>query len=148
MTELQNNWDTSSLGTVCDIVRGITFSASAKQLEKTDMNVCCLRTTNIQREIRWDDVYYVPREFVKRDAQFVQVGDVLMSMANSYELVGKVAVARTVPCETAFGAFLSVVRPRNIILGQYLFHFLRSDNVQQTIREGSSVMSILKCRTG
>ena len=138
MSELPNNWDTTSLETVSDVVRGITFPASAKQFEKTDLNVCCLRTTNIQREILWADVYFVPREFVKRDEQYVKIGDVLMSMANSYELVGKVAVVRTIPFKTAFGAFLSAVRPKDAILGQYLFHFLRSDQVQREIRESSS----------
>ena len=61
-----------------------------------------------------------------------------MSMANSYELVGKVAVARELPHESAFGAFLSAVRPLPALDGQYLFHFLRSDSVQRQIRDGSS----------
>ncbi|MCC6924138.1 MAG: restriction endonuclease subunit S [Nitrosomonas sp.] len=138
MKALPITWTVSSLHTVCDIVRGITFPASAKQFEKDELNICCLRTSNIQREIRWEDVYFIPRQYVKQDAQFVQIGDILMSMANSYELVGKVAVARMLPYETAFGAFLSAIRPRDVIFGQYLFHFLRSDATQHEIRVGSS----------
>lgn len=138
MSGLPTTWATTTLEHVSDIVRGITFPASVKAPMKTELNVCCLRTTNIQREIQWNNVYFVPREYVKRDAQLVQIGDVLMSMANSYELVGKVAVVRTIPYEAAFGAFLSAVRPREVILGQYLFHFLRSNRVQREIREGSS----------
>jgi type I restriction enzyme S subunit len=126
------------LGELSDIVRGITFPASAKEMTKTQSNVCCLRTANIQEEVRWDDVYFVSRAFVKRDDQFVRRGDVLMSMANSYALVGKVAVARAIPHEAAFGAFLSAVRPREMLHGQYLFHYLRTPAVQRQIREGSS----------
>jgi type I restriction enzyme S subunit len=97
-----------------------------------------LRTTNVQKTLRWDDVYYVPREYVKREDQFVQVGDILMSMANSYELVGKVALATVVPEATAFGAFVSAVRPTALTKSPYLFHLLRTQAVQLALREGSS----------
>jgi len=61
-----------------------------------------------------------------------------MSMANSYELVGKVAIAKKVPYETAFGAFLSAIRPSSQTDGNYLFSLLRSEAVQLALREGSS----------
>lgn len=138
MSELPAGWTRAHLGELSHIVRGITFPASAKEMTKTANNVCCLRTSNIQKELRWDDVYFVSRSFVKRDDQFVRRGDILMSMANSYELVGKVAVAESIPYETAFGAFLSAVRPGEVLHGQYLFHFLRTAAVQRQIREGSS----------
>jgi type I restriction enzyme, S subunit len=126
------------LGDVSEVIRGITFPASAKEMEKTNSNVCCLRTTNIQREIDWSDVYFLPRSYVRREDQLVHAGDILMSMANSYELVGKVAVARSLPFETAFGAFLAAIRPRHGIHGQFLFHLLRTPRVQAELRMGSS----------
>ena len=138
MREVPEGWVWSTLQTACAIVRGITFPATAKQLEPTETNVCCLRTSNIQKHIDWKDVYYVDRSYVKREDQFVQPGDVLMSMANSYELVGKVAKVLHVPSPTAFGAFLSAVRPTPAVNGSYLFHFLRTDRVQSELREGSS----------
>lgn len=138
MSELPDGWTWSTLQTACAVVRGITFPATAKESEPTDTNVCCLRTSNIQKQINWKDVYYVDRSYVKREDQFVQVGDVLMSMANSYELVGKVAKVLHVPTPAAFGAFLSAVRPTVAVNGNYLFHFLRTDRVQNELREGSS----------
>ena len=138
MSELPQGWVWSTLQTACTVVRGITFPATAKETESTDTNVCCLRTSNIQRQIEWKDVYYVNRSHVKREDQFVQQGDVLMSMANSYELVGKVAKVLHVPSPTAFGAFLSAVRPTQAVNGDYLFHFLRTEQVQSELREGSS----------
>ena len=138
MSELPAGWAWSTLQTACAVVRGITFPASAKEPKPTDANVCCLRTSNIQKQINWKDVYYVDRSYVKREDQFVQVGDVLMSMANSYELVGKVAKVLHVPSPTAFGAFLSAVRPTLAVNKNYLFHFLRTDQVQSELREGSS----------
>jgi len=138
MSELPQGWAWSTLQTACTVVRGITFPATAKEQKPSDSNVCCLRTSNIQQEIKWQDVYYVDRSYVKREDQFVQPGDVLMSMANSYELVGKVAKVLHVPSPTAFGAFLSAVRPTSAVNGSYLFHFLRTEQVQSELREGSS----------
>lgn len=138
MSELPKGWMTTTLEVATKVIRGITFPATAKDSVPSVGNVCCLRTANIQKEVIWSDVYYVDRQYVKRDEQLVQTGDILMSMANSYELVGKVAHVKSVPSPTAFGAFLSAVRPTSVIDGRYLFHFLRSDQVQLELREGSS----------
>lgn len=138
MSKLPLGWTSTTLEVATKVIRGITFPATAKESAPTAENVCCLRTANIQKDVTWGDVYYVSRQYVKRDEQLVQVGDILMSMANSYELVGKVAHVKSVPSPTAFGAFLSAVRPTPVIDGRYLFHFLRSDRVQFELREGSS----------
>lgn len=138
MSGLPSSWASVRLGEVASVVRGITFPASSKEFSKNSTNVCCLRTSNVQSKLRWDDVYYVPREYVKRDDQLVHVGDVLMSMANSYELVGKVALASYVPEAAAFGAFLSAIRPTALTKAPYLFHLLRTHAVQAALRAGSS----------
>ena len=136
--QLPVTWITITLNDISYVVRGITFPAFAKEEIHTPNNVCCLRTSNIQREIEWDDVYFIDRKYVKRDDQFVQTGDVLMSMANSYALVGKVAIASNVPSPTAFGAFLAAIRPTLIVDGKYLFHLLRTNRIQSELREGST----------
>ncbi|WP_343618661.1 restriction endonuclease subunit S [Ralstonia sp.] len=138
MTADVSAWTVASLAELADVVRGITFPASAKEATHTPQNVCCLRTSNVQESVEWGDVYFVPRGYVKRADQLVRPGDILMSMANSYELVGKVAEVKEVPYPTAFGAFLSAVRPRTAIDGKYLFHALRTSRVQAELRRGSS----------
>jgi len=138
MSKLPKNWEYGKLSQAAHVVRGITFPAGEKRNDLAHGYVCCLRTTNVQKKLEWDDVYYVPTSYVKRDEQLVREGDVLMSMANSYELVGKVARAINVPQPAAFGAFLAAVRPTHAIDGGYLYHFLRSSEVQSKLREGSS----------
>lgn len=138
MSKLPMNWTLGQLSQAAHVVRGITFPAGEKQSDFAHGYVCCLRTTNVQQALEWDDVYYVPTNYVKRDDQIVREGDVLMSMANSYELVGKVARADSVPQRAAFGAFLAAVRPTPVIDGGYLYHFLRSSEAQSKLREGSS----------
>ena len=138
MSDLPKNWEYGKLSQAAHVVRGITFPAGEKRNDLAQGYVCCLRTTNVQEKLEWDDVYYVPTSYVKRTEQLVREGDVLMSMANSYDLVGKVARAVNIPQPAAFGAFLAAVRPTNAIDGGYLYHFLRSSDVQSKLREGSS----------
>jgi type I restriction enzyme, S subunit len=138
MSDLPKNWEYGTLSQTAHVVRGITFPAGEKRNDLAQGYVCCLRTTNVQQKLEWHDVYYVPTSYVKRGEQLVREGDVLMSMANSYELVGKVARAINVPQPAAFGAFLAAVRPTHAIDGAYLYHFLRSSEVQSKLREGSS----------
>jgi len=138
VSELPSSWIEAVLEDVCNVIRGITFPASVKEPNNSPTNVCCLRTSNVQREVDWHDIYFVPQDYVKRNDQYVQLGDILMSMANSYELVGKVAVVRDVPYTSAFGAFLAAIRPKVGVHGQYLFHLLRTVQVQSELRRGSS----------
>ena len=105
-------WEWVRLGDVVEVVRGITFPASEKSRVAEEGRVACLRTTNVQDRIEWDDLLYVRREFVTRDEQFVRASDIVMSTANSRELVGKVAIIEEEPeFQTAFGGFLTVLRP-------------------------------------
>ncbi len=130
--DVPENWEFERLGNVVDIVRGITFPASAKQDEPNENNVACLRTANVQADIDWDDLIYVDRSYVKRDDQYLAPSDIVMSMANSRELVGKVAFAHTIPTNSSFGGFLSVLRPRKL-LPDYIMLLLRTRFARETL---------------
>lgn len=115
---IPDGWEWVRLGEVIEVVRGITFPASEKSKVIEEGRIACLRTTNIQDRIEWDDMLYVRREFVTRDEQFIRAKDIVMSTANSRELVGKVAIVENEPdVQTAFGGFLTVLRP--ILLDPY-----------------------------
>lgn len=110
--EIPDNWEWSRLGDVCEIIRGITFPSSEKSKIPESGRVACLRTSNVQNEIEWDDLLYIREEFVKRTDQYLLSNDIVMSMANSRELVGKVAIINRVPeSKTTFGGFLGILRP-------------------------------------
>jgi type I restriction enzyme S subunit len=126
------------LSEIADIVRGISFPKEAKSLEPRPGDVACLRTTNVQKQVEWDDLWFVPAEHVKRNEQYVQAGDILISTANSYELVGKVAPVTTVPHKATLGAFISLIRPREGVEPKYLYHQLAWGRTQSRIRETAS----------
>lgn len=131
-------WEWVRLGEVVDIVRGITFPSSEKSKEPEKGRVACLRTTNVQDIIEWDDLLYIRNEFVSRNDQFIQHHDIVMSMANSRELVGKVALITEEPeHRTTFGGFLSVIRPL-IILPKFLMLFFRNSRVREELIGSSS----------
>jgi type I restriction enzyme, S subunit len=111
---LPSTWEWTQLGEVVEVIRGITFPASEKTREPAQNRIACLRTTNVQHSIEWDDLLFVDRSFMGREDQLIRHHDIVMSMANSRELVGKVAFIEHVPhSEATFGGFLGVLRPRH-----------------------------------
>ncbi|QDV50641.1 restriction endonuclease subunit S [Gimesia fumaroli] len=131
------NWGCLPLGEIANIVRGVTFPGSVKTREKRSSHLPCLRTTNVQNKIVWDDLIYIPSEYVKREDQFVKQNDLIISMANSYELVGKIAIVNECKTLTTFGGFLAAIRPF-VINQEYLSHYLRSPTIQLAMRSTSS----------
>lgn len=136
--ELPEGWEFARLGNTVAIIRGITFPASEKHKELSEGKVACLRTANVQDSIEWGDLLYVSESFVKRSEQFAEKGDIVMSMANSRELVGKVAYIYNIPTGSAtFGGFLSVIRPYGFNAA-FLMSVLRSPNIKSVLIDSSS----------
>ncbi len=137
VSELPNTWTTISLGEVTDIIRGITFPASEKSKEPAAGKIACLRTTNVQSNVEWHDLLFVPEHRVKNASQMIRPNDILISMANSYELVGKVAQVKEIPVQATFGGFIAAIRPI-VIDSNYLLYYLRSPESQAEMRTSSS----------
>jgi type I restriction enzyme S subunit len=135
---LPTGWISLPLEDVASVIRGITFPAEAKAVKGTPGTVVCLRTSNVQEALEWDDVLYVPDTFVKSDDRWLEHNDIVISMANSYELVGKVALAEQPPERTTFGGFLSVIRARGAVDGRFLFYQFRSQELQDRLRRTAS----------
>jgi type I restriction enzyme S subunit len=126
------------LGEVADVVRGIAFPKEDKSYVQRPGDVACLRTSNVQKQVEWNDLWYVPAKHVKRDDQNVRTGDILISTANSYELVGKVAQVAGLLTPATLGAFISLIRPKDGIHPKFLYHQLAWGKTQTRIREMSS----------
>ena len=135
---LPETWTWVALGEVIDIIRGITFPATQKTREPAPGRIACLRTTNVQQTIEWDDLLFVDRSFMGRENQLIQHHDIVMSMANSRELVGKVALIEHIPHpESTFGGFLGVLRPRKID-PRYAMAVLRTPYARLMLIDSSS----------
>lgn len=136
--EIPSTWAVASLGQVVEIVRGITFPASEKSKEPELGRVACLRTANVQDKIEWDDLLYIRESFVSRHDQYVKPHDIVMSMANSRELVGKVAlIGSELKQKTTIGGFLGVLRPV-LIEPRFVMALLRTPHARNALIESSS----------
>ena len=77
----------------------------------------------------------VPDSFVRREELFLQEGDILISSANSWNLVGKVARVPALPYRATAGGFIAIVRAKpGAIEPEYLYRWLASDANQAAIR--------------
>lgn len=135
---LPNGWAYSNLGDVVEIVRGITFPGNEKSKVPEHGRIACLRTSNVQDQIEWGDILYIREEFVAREDQFIKPHDIVMSMANSRELVGKVAlVGEEVKQKTTFGGFLGVLRPF-LIEPRFVMVLLRTPHSREMLIDSAS----------
>ncbi|MEO1698900.1 MAG: restriction endonuclease subunit S [Planctomycetota bacterium] len=126
------SWRVVPLGNIVSVDRGITFPGSAKTKEPEPGRVACLRTTNVQETVEWNDLLYVPDDYVKSDRNWVRAGDLLMSTANSRDLVGKVALVGEPPVNAAFGGFLTALRPL-VMLPGFLIAVLRTGHARRLL---------------
>lgn len=123
--EVPENWVWVRLGAVCGFERGITFPSSAKQNERDDENIPCLRTANVQDELELNDLIYVNKKYYKNNSdKLIRENDIIMSTANSRELVGKTSFVYKVDYPMIFGGFVMALRA-NKLLSKFLFYYLR-----------------------
>ena len=123
------------LADVLSYIRGITFKpVDLVDLEGEDA-VVCMRTKNIQSKLDESSLIAVPDAFVKRDEQYLQKNDILISSANSWNLVGKCVQVPRLEYTATAGGFISILRPNvDVIDANYLYRWLMSKAVQHNIR--------------
>ncbi|EBH6389492.1 restriction endonuclease subunit S [Salmonella enterica] len=129
------SWPMVKLGEVLTFTRGITFKPEEKIEASHPDAVVCMRTKNIQKELDESDLIAVPKALVKREELFLRHGDILISSANSWNLVGKVVQVPKLDYQATAGGFISILRPvLDKVLPDYLYLFINSEQVQHDIR--------------
>ena len=124
---LPQGWVKLRLGDVCSFERGITFPSSAKCTIKQPGLIACIRTANVQDNLELDDLWYVGNEYIKGNTEkLIRKNDIIMSSANSRELVGKVSYVQDIPEEMTFGGFVLNIRANEGILPFFLFLMLKT----------------------
>lgn len=119
------------LGVLADFVRGITF----KPTDVTADGVGVMRTKNVQGTLDLADVMRVPAALVRRQAQYLQPGDTLVSSANSWYAVGKACWVPELAEPLAIGGFVTALRPVSPeIDARYLYRWFTAPRTQATLR--------------
>lgn len=123
------------LETVARFIRGITFTPEDKVAPSTEGAVVCMRTANVQDVLDESDLIAIPENFVKRDEQFLLESDILVSTANSWNLVGKCSWVPKLTYLATAGGFISILRAdRTKVFPRYLYYWFASDKTQHDVR--------------
>jgi type I restriction enzyme S subunit len=94
-----------------------------------------MRTKNVQDELDLEDVWAVPEAFVPREEQMLRCGDILISSANSWNLVGKCSWVPKLSFDSSFGGFVSVLRATSDQLdSRFLYRWFSSTRLQTLVR--------------
>ncbi|KZB52424.1 hypothetical protein AUP41_03615 [Thalassospira xiamenensis] len=93
-----------------------------------------MRTKNVQRELDQNDLIAVPETFVRNNTKILQQGDILVSSANSWDLVGKCCYVSQLGYKATAGGFISILRSKSKCDSRYLYHWLNSPITQHKVR--------------
>jgi type I restriction enzyme S subunit len=98
------------LGAVLRVIRGVTYQKEASRKTSIEGFVPVLRATNIQSNLEFEDLVYVPATDVS-EIQKLKVGDIVIAASSgSLSVVGKAAQLKH-PWTGSFGAFCFGLRP-------------------------------------
>jgi type I restriction enzyme S subunit len=123
-----------TVASACDFIRGITFKPH-ELIDVSDADaIVCLRTKNIQRDLDQRDLIAVPSRLVRNKEKLLRAGDLLISSANSWELVGKCSYVPELSYKATAGGFIAIVRPKAHTNPRFLYHWLNSPATQETVR--------------
>ncbi|MBI9083880.1 MAG: restriction endonuclease subunit S [Desulfobacterales bacterium] len=122
-------------GEVAKFIRGITFKPTDVVEPYSQGSAVCMRTKNIQTDLDQNDLIAIPKTFIKRKEQFLVEGDILVSSANSWELVGKCSWVPKLAYEATAGGFISILRAeKKRVDARYLYHWLNLPQIQFKLR--------------
>ena len=117
-------------------IRGITFKPEDVCPPSEEGAVVCMRTKNVQADILLSDVIAIPEAFVRRAEQNLIEGDLLVSSANSWNLVGKACWVPQLPYSATAGGFISILRcDRKSVFPRYFYHWVTSGQTQHDLRQ-------------
>jgi type I restriction enzyme S subunit len=129
------------------MIRGVSYPKvdAKKQLSKGYYPV--LRGGNIQDEIIFKDLVFVPSKYIK-DEQYIRRFDVVLAMSSgSRNIVGKAAQAKE-DYKGSFGAFCGLLRPNKQIEPRFFGYYFKTKDYRTKISNLSAGVNINNLRQG
>lgn len=127
-------YDFVKIGDIAEYIRGITF-AKKDQIYDGDISAALpVATTKAAQEdgVRHNDLYFIPKTLLKSDRQILRDGDILISIANSLSLLGRITPIEKRDEGISFGAFMGLLRADSTkILPKFLLYLLKSDTAKK-----------------
>ena len=127
--------NTVELGEHAKLIRGVTFKPADKCDPEDEGAVVCMRTKNVQVSLDDSDLIAIPSGLVRNPEKMISTGDILVSSANSWNLVGKCCPVRELQYPSTAGGFISILRPTTECLdSDYLYRWFSSVAIQRQVR--------------
>ena len=132
------------LGDLISVVRGVSYKKTDARYMAEEGLVPIIRATNIEQELNFDNLVYVPGRYVKQE-QFLRLGDIVIAASSgSRSVVGKAAhLKREWP--GSFGAFCLGLRPEASTDDRYIAWFTQSEeyrNRVSTLATGTNINNL------
>lgn len=143
--QLPKNWETCNLGKLALLIRGVSYEKSDASSEKHDGYFPIFRANNIQENLNFDNLIYVPKKYISDD-QLLKPGDIVIAASSgSKNIVGKAAELR-VEWIGSFGAFCMGLRPFENINSSYIAYFLQTKEYRNKVSALASGVNINNLR--
>ena len=147
--DLPVGWAWKTVGTVCQIIRGVSYKKEEVREQGRAGYLPILRATNIQDNhlVLNRDLVYVPSSLVT-DSQKLRIGDIVVATSSgSKHLVGKSAQVRE-SWTGSFGVFCAVIRPHSEVEHRYLGYYFDSPDYKDFISSKAIGVNINNLRRG
>jgi type I restriction enzyme S subunit len=132
--ELPKNWKLEKIKSIAELFRGITYSKEAASDKPDNSRLPILRANNINIELNYDNLVYVPKEIIKKE-QFIKKDDIIFAMSSgSKHLVGKSAVAKK-NFNGSYGAFCALLRTNDSVNKKYISYVFQGNAYRKLISE-------------
>ncbi len=123
------------LGDVAEFIRGVTYKPEDLMENFSKGSVVCMRTANIQETLIQDDIKSIPVSLIRSSEKFLRNGDILVSTANSWNLVGKCCWVPELAYAAVPGGFIAALRADSTkVDARYLYHWFNSPQTQTRAR--------------
>lgn len=136
--KIDEGWDVVNLGDITTFIRGIAFEKDDYTDFYQENYIGVVTTKSAQKQgIEEKHLRYVSVSIVNDD-KYLKNNDILISLANSLDLVGRTTFVEDLSNPLSFGAFMGIIRAnKKYILPKYLFIVLNSDNSSNFFRQNA-----------
>lgn len=119
------------LDKVSSFMRGISFPKAAQKTNYDENTLRVVTTKAAQLEgVDFENVVYIDKDRCKPEKLLLK-DDILISLANSLDLVGRTTYVNADYKDLTFGAFVGIIRvDRTKVCARYLLHILQSQEAK------------------
>jgi type I restriction enzyme M protein len=123
-------YDFVKIRDVAEYIRGITFAKKDQIYDGDTSSALPVATTKAAQDdgVHHEDLYFIPKKLLKNEKQILRTDDILISIANSLNLLGRITPVEKCDEGISFGAFMGLIRADSTkIHPKFLLQLLKSD---------------------